>query len=199
MNVHTIHNSILNSCTYIISKKESTDAYLIDCGDIIPIRKYLEFNQLHLIGVFLTHGHYDHVYGLKELMLEYPDLQVCGTVEALNALSNSDRNMSYMYDIEDEYEIDPTKIIRIELSNESKITIFGNAVHCLYTPGHDIDCMSYLIGNNLFTGDAYNPEFEVYARWSTSNPVDARNNEIFLKSLVEKQKLILYPGHYKKS
>ena len=151
-----------------------------------------------LIGVFITHGHYDHIYGLEELLIKCPDKKVFGTAEAINALSNSDKNMSYMYDVEHEYEIEQSKINRIELSNDDRVTILGESVLCLFTPGHDVDCMSYLICDNLFTGDAYNPDFEVFAKWSNSNPIEAKINEDFLKNLVVNKKLNIYPGHYKK-
>ena len=42
MNVHIIQNTILNSCTYVISKNGCSEAYLIDCGDLNPIREYIE-------------------------------------------------------------------------------------------------------------------------------------------------------------
>lgn len=198
MEVHLIKNSILNSITYIISNNSCSEAYLIDCGDIKPIIEYIESKHLILIGVFITHGHYDHIYGLEELLIKYPDIKIFGTAEAINALSNSDKNMSYMYDLEHEYEIEQSKINRIELSNDDRVTILGESVLCLFTPGHDVDCMSYLICDNLFTGDAYNPDFEVFAKWSNSNPIEAKINEEFLKNLVVNKKLNIYPGHYKK-
>lgn len=198
MEVRLIKNSILNSITYIISNNSCSEAYLIDCGDIKPILKYIESKHLILIGVFITHGHYDHIYGLEELLIKYPDIKVFGTAEAINALSNSDKNMSYMYDLEHEYEIEQSKINRIELSNDDRVTILGESVLCLFTPGHDVDCMSYLICDNLFTGDAYNPDFEVFTKWSNSNHIEAKINEEFLKNLVVNKKLNIYPGHYKK-
>ena len=60
IDVHTIINSILNSCTYILFN-DSEDVYLIDCGETEPILNYLRNNKKVIKGIFLSHCHYDHI------------------------------------------------------------------------------------------------------------------------------------------
>lgn len=197
MKVTTIKNIVLQSCSYILWNENYKEVYIIDCGEVEPILQFVKQNNKKIAGVFLTHGHYDHVYGLKKLISNISNIKIYGTTEALDALSDSDRNMSYMYDIEEEYEIRPSDINRMDLTSQCLISILDTTVECICTPGHDVGCMTYLIGRNIFTGDSYNPDFEVFAKWNTSNQEQAVYNECFLRDLVEKQMLNVYPGHYK--
>ena len=72
MKIKRIINSIFTSNTYIVD--DSIDAVsLIDIGDIKPIKDYLNKEKKYVRFVFLTHTHYDHIYGIRELMKHYPD------------------------------------------------------------------------------------------------------------------------------
>lgn len=197
MNVEIINNEVLQSKTYILWDENHKDTYIVDCGDIGPILQFLRQHDKNLAGVLLTHGHYDHIYGLKDLISIYPNMKLMGTIHALEALGDSDKNMSYMYDIEEEYEISTNLVNKLVLSNDSNISLLGECLECIYTPGHDIDCMTYIIENKIFTGDSYNPDFDVFAKWKRSSFLEARNNETFLRELVDKRRLIVFPGHYK--
>ncbi len=46
------------------------------CGDETKIYDFLESNKKTPVAVFLTHGHFDHVAGLKSLKKYYPSLPV---------------------------------------------------------------------------------------------------------------------------
>lgn len=67
--IYKIKNVILQSCTYVIY--DCNEAYLIDCGDSSQILSFLRIHQLDLRGIFLTHCHYDHIYGLNDVLEEY--------------------------------------------------------------------------------------------------------------------------------
>lgn len=192
--VHTIVNEILQSCTYILTRKGEDRAYLIDCGDPSPIISYLEINNKSLKGVFLTHSHYDHIYGLNEIIEKYPDLDVYASENTFLGLADSDLNMSYLYTDED-FVVRVSKEHSFVVDEEINIVILGESVKCMATPGHDVDCMSYLIGNMLFTGDSYNPNSPVYTKWRNSDVDLALRNEAMLSQIVAEKRLIVYPGH----
>jgi len=48
---------------------------LVDIGDYAEIKEHF-LEQYSLQGVFLTHTHFDHIYGLNELLEDYPDVPV---------------------------------------------------------------------------------------------------------------------------
>ena len=67
MTIHRIVNSVFHSCTYIVYEEWSNDAFIVDCGDVQPIKEYLQRHNLKLAAVLLTHSHFDHIYGLPEI------------------------------------------------------------------------------------------------------------------------------------
>lgn len=192
--VHTIVNEILQSCTYILSKEGDADAYLIDCGDPTPIITLLEQNKKIVKGVFLTHAHYDHIYGLNDIIERYPDLDVYASERTFVGIEDSDLNMSYLY-TDDDFEVRVSKEHSIIVRDKTQTTAFGEIVECIATPGHDVDCISYQIANMLFTGDSYNPYSPVFTKWRNSDVGLALRNEAMLSQIVVEKSLIVYPGH----
>ena len=192
--VYTIVNDILQSCTYILTKQDERGAYLVDCGDIEPIISFIEENNLHLEGVLLTHCHYDHIYGLKDLLLKYPDIKVYAGENTFLGLENDDLSMSYLYS-DEEYIVDINKEQRVIAKENTIFNVLSEVVECIPTPGHDVDCMSYVIGRAIFTGDSYNPKSPVFTKWRNSDADEAIRSERLLKDLINNKHLIVYPGH----
>ena len=98
-----------------------------------------------------------------------------------------------MYDCGD-YVVQNARTIDIK---EYKQNIFGNKIIAFSTPGHDVDCLTYIIGDNIFTGDAYNPDFEVFTRWRRSSEKDASISIQKILNMVEEKHLKIFAGHYK--
>lgn len=194
MTVKTIHNEILQSCSYILAVEDTDECYLIDCGDIAPIVDYITLHNKHLKGIFLTHSHYDHIYGINKLLQLYPKITIYASKGTIEGLSDPDINLSYMYD-DGEYIVENITTIVIPPVG---ITILNkNAIIPLSTPGHDRDCTTYIIDNCIFTGDSYNPDFPVFTKWRRSNETDAEKSIATILQLVEEKHLTIYPGHYK--
>ena len=86
----------LQSNSYIIwnDKKE---AYLFDIGDIniSTIINFIKENNLNLNGLFLTHGHIDHIWGVDILINNYPNIIVYIGDNEKDYLENSEYNLSY--------------------------------------------------------------------------------------------------------
>ena len=194
MKVHKIINSILQSCTYILSNESSDKVCLIDCGDIEPILSYLKETGKAVESVYLTHAHYDHVFGLKDLISRYPDIKVLGNKETLEGLKDEDFTLSYLYD--EDFMLALNDNQKSPLIDKQSINVLGKEGYCISTPGHDVDCMSYVIGNMIFTGDSYNPNSEVFSKWSRSDVSLALHNERLIKSIIREKNLEAYPGHH---
>ncbi len=62
-----ILNALDDNYTYIIENKTLKKAIVIDVADGNIVNQFLEANQLKLEAVLLTHHHWDHVDGLKQL------------------------------------------------------------------------------------------------------------------------------------
>ena len=61
--------------TYLIHSDNSQDLYIVDCGDVQPIINYVHKYELTLRGIFLTHTHFDHIYGLNEVVSAFPQIR----------------------------------------------------------------------------------------------------------------------------
>ena len=74
--IHDITNTIFTSKTYILSKKGCEKAWLVDIGDVEPVLDYLKDRNLSIAGVFITHAHFDHIYGIVSLIEVFPNCKV---------------------------------------------------------------------------------------------------------------------------
>ena len=153
MYIHRIINSVFTSNTYILTS-EGPSAFLIDIGDVQPVKELLDNDGKVVKAVFLTHTHYDHIYGIRELIKAYPDCIIYTSSFGKEALGSDKLNFS-------RYHNDP--IVWTEnnisiLGEGDKIEITtGNVLEVLETPGHDKSCLTYKLGNDVFSGDSYIP------------------------------------------
>jgi len=136
-----------NSNTYLISDEAS--CIIIDPSNNVKIlKKYIEGKKL--LGVFLTHGHYDHFKVLEDVIRIY-NVPVYVHKKALEKLN--DPNLSYAKAFGyDKKTIVPLSLIRFVNSGE-KIILDKFSIYCMYTPGHTNCMMSYIIDDMMFTGD----------------------------------------------
>ena len=102
MNIHQIVNSVFTSNTYILSVEGKDGYVLIDIGDIAPIKQCVQEKCGTVQALFLTHTHYDHIYGIKDLLRLYPDCTVYTSSFGKEALGSDKLNFS-------RYHNDPVK------------------------------------------------------------------------------------------
>lgn len=148
-------NGKLTSKSYIIYKIGESKSWLVDIGDIDPIMVFLKEKRLTVEGVFLTHGHFDHFYGLQLLVEYFPNCKVYATAYTKRAIASEDLNLSYKLDNPIRYE----KNNVYEVKEGDEFTLFdGEAPMQVYElPGHNPGCMAMIVGDYIFTGDAYIP------------------------------------------
>ena len=65
----------------------------------------------------------------------------------------------------------------------------------LDTPGHDKSCLSYIVGDFLFSGDSYIPGERLIAIFPNSNKKDAQSS--YKRLLDLSKEYIICPGHGK--
>lgn len=191
ISVHTIINSILNSCTYILHSEEKY-VYLIDCGDVMPILDFARRNNKTVKGIFLTHCHYDHIYGVNQIIHHFPNTIIYGSKETIIGLKDPKINLSKYHG---ESMIILENAIINEISQSSEIQIFNQKITAIETPGHDTGCLSFQIKDMLFTGDSYIPNLPVFTKWKRSDKNKAIEIESKLKDMVITYNLFLYSGH----
>lgn len=190
-----IRNSLMQSCTYIVQEGTGQDCFLVDCGDSSAIIAYIQEQKWQLKGIFLTHCHFDHIYGINEVLSGFPDAVVYGSRETIAGLYDTRVNLS-LYN-----EMPYTVFSGIKagiISAQADVCICGRKLEILETPGHDTGCLSYRYGDFLFTGDSYIPFAPVFARGRRSDKILAKEHEKLLKEYAEVNHLQVLCGHYEK-
>lgn len=172
--IHDITNTIFTSKTYILSKKGEDKAWLVDIGDIEPVLSYLEERHLYVEGVFLTHAHFDHIYGLLSLLERFPKCKVYVNAYAKDALASEKLNLSKYHESPVAYS--GSNVIVLKEGDEMRLFDGEPAIHFYETPGHNPGCLTMVIGDVIFTGDAYIPGVGVNTIPPHSNKEQAKES-----------------------
>lgn len=176
---------------YVIYDENRMEAVVVDPADRgADIYEAITNAGLSVVGILLTHGHFDHIGGVSEL----------------KALSGS---KVYASALEREILLDPklnesidmggnvvTVTPDIELNDKEKFCLGGIEFEAISTPGHTAGGMSYYLKNEkvLFSGDTL---FEG-AVGRCDLPTGSMS--VIIKSIKEKlmilpDEVIVYPGH----
>ena len=178
--IYDITNSIFTSKTYILSKEGEDKAWLVDIGDVEPVLSYLKERNLVVEGVFLTHAHFDHIYGIEFLIKLFPECKVYCTEYAKEALASDKLNLSKYHGTPIRYSGDNVEMVH----DGEKMALFEDEpqIEFFETPGHNPGCLTMVMGDVVFTGDAYIPGVGVNTIPPHSNKVQANTSlEIILK------------------
>jgi len=122
----------MQNFAYLIGEKE---AAIVDPGwDIDKLLAAAKKHDLNVNKILLTHNHYDHINGVKQLF---------------------DATDSTIYiHTEDAMEIQKLGIEKFKtIKNNEVINIGKIKVKVFHTPGHSAGSVCYLVDNKLITGD----------------------------------------------
>lgn len=188
MTIKRIQNTVLNSNTFILLDECSADCWLVDIGDIAPVMEVIENRQVK--GVFLTHTHYDHIYGINKLVELFPECIVYTSQHGKEGLYSDNLNFSRYHDNPITFH---GKHIEV-LEDGDEISIFPYVIlKAIYTPGHDWSCMNYYTDELIFTGDSYIPNIKVVTSFPKSNKIEAQVSMDRILKLSRTRNI--YPGH----
>jgi glyoxylase-like metal-dependent hydrolase (beta-lactamase superfamily II) len=165
----------LANYNYLLGDRATGEAAIIDPSDqAAPLLEELKKHQLKLSAVLLTHGHYDHVGGVKELTKKL----------AIPVYLSEHESLFYT----------PRCKGLARTGDGEKIMVGSLEVECLHTPGHTPGCQCFLAAGNLFTGDT----LFIDAIGRTDLP--GGNARDMVKSLQRIKTLpddtIIWPGHH---
>lgn len=187
LRVLTHVNTVFTSVSYIILDDVGKCCWIIDVGDYDDIRELICGYQLK--GVLLTHVHYDHIYGLNTLLADFPSVPVYTNLNGRNSLYSPSDNLSAYHDVNFVLATDNVIVV-----GEGDSIRMGEESLVVYeTPGHDYSCLTFQLGDYLFTGDAYIPGVKVYTKLQNGNKEDAERSLHRIKEMAVK--IYLMPGH----
>lgn len=190
IHVEYIVNSVFTSRTYILTTENSEYVWLVDCGDFDKVLELIGWRKI--TGVLLTHSHFDHIYGLNELIKEYPKAAIYTNDFGYEALVHPKLNISKYHTEYEDFMLSGRSGVRI-LSEGSDLELFGQKVDVYETPGHDPSCLTYRVDNIVFTGDSYIPGVKTIASFPNSNKTKAIESKKKIVTIADG--CIVYSGH----
>lgn len=190
LTVDFITNKVLHSRTYILCKENSNCVWLVDCGDTDRVLE--KVGDKIVEGVLLTHTHSDHIYGLEELIKRYPSVKVYTNAEGVEALKSPKLNLSHYHSEYPDISIDTPNNVCV-LKEGDELFVLGNLVKVYETPGHSPTCLTYIIEDKAFTGDAYIPGVKVFTGFPHANKQQATLSVERILKLASNHQIM--PGH----
>jgi glyoxylase-like metal-dependent hydrolase (beta-lactamase superfamily II) len=187
--IHRIVNGKWSENCYIVSNKHN-QAIIIDPGGNFNLMcDYLKENNLSLSAIINTHGHFDHVVSVADLVKKHQcPFYLHSNDERLLKSANL-----YMTLFEGEEKIG-IPLVDFHLDNITLPLIIDDfEIQVLFSPGHTEGSVCFLIESALFTGDTLLK--------NTIGRIDlpGANKEKLSKSLQMLSKLNgsldVYPGH----
>lgn len=142
--VTKINGKLLGSNLYII--KNDNQALIVDAGaSVKEIKQHLTGEKV--VGVLLTHLHFDHSLFLKEICAEF-ECNAFVSKHAKSFLKNpNDITLANAFGVQVEL---PNSF---EWVSDGMLTIGEFNLTAFLTPGHSPDSACFLIGSMLFCGD----------------------------------------------
>lgn len=170
-------NKVFGSVTYRLGD------VVVDPGDS------LIFDDVR--AVLLTHAHFDHIYGLNELLKRSPDARVFTNSSGARLLLNARKNLSFYHG--SPFVIDrPENIVTID--DDTSLEAWGlGHIRAYQTPGHHPSCITWAAGSHLFSGDAYIPGIKTPTNLPGGNRALAEDSLSLILELACGR--ILHPGH----
>lgn len=136
----------LENC-YIVYN-DLKQSIIIDPGsNYDEIIDFVKQKDLNVLGVLLTHGHYDHIFSCKKLQ----ELGYKIYISKFDEIMCSDVNLNFAKSCGEVVESFIPDFLISE--NEEHLALGAFEIKILHTPGHSKGGLSYIIENHLFSGD----------------------------------------------
>ncbi len=135
----------IDNNNYLIIDEQSKEAALVDCSAVDKdIEDSLNEEGAKLKYILLTHGHFDHVAGIRP----NSDVKVVMNKEDLGWLNKTNQYLPM-------FGMPEMTIPSIDIFvNDGDILKLGNLeIKVLHTPGHTPGGVCYLVDEKLFSGD----------------------------------------------
>ncbi len=140
-------NALLTN-TYFVTDEQTNETMIIDpAWESTDITDYIDQNGLRVVAVLLTHGHFDHICGVR--MLKERGIKVIAPEKEKELLGDVKMNLSERFR-------HPVSVIPDEtVKDGDEIVVAGFKIRVIETPGHTSGsvCYEFTEYNVIFTGD----------------------------------------------
>ena len=189
LRIKRISNDVFTSNTYLLFDNQHPYCWLIDIGDYDKVEEVIS-PKMEIRGLFLTHTHFDHTYGINALHRVHPNCKIYTSAYGAEALYDDRKNFSRYHEAAFTYEGENITVI----GEGSMIELYPGILMKVYvTPGHCPSCLTFEVENYLFTGDSYIPGVKVVTKLPKGDQVMARQS--LEKIILLSNGKTICPGH----
>ncbi len=189
-----VNEPVASNCYILTSSKAKGKCIIIDPGSESNEKLFCVLNHESLIPqyIILTHEHFDHCWGVNDLLVKYPKTVLIGNARCINAIGSEKHNCSVFYDNTTSFTI---KAVHFNIvKNGDSIDWNNNIIRFMETPGHTKGSICIQIDNSIFTGDTVIPNVKTITKLPSGSKVDLFNSISSLKNLVGLN-IKGFPGH----
>lgn len=161
MNIQPFFDPQTYTLTYLVYDEQSKDALVIDpvldyepgasktsTESVEKVARQIDALGLNLHYVFETHAHADHLSGSQYLRDRFAAKVAVGA-----RITEVQETFKGFFDLPKDFAVDGSQFDRL-LTDGEKVDAGSLSVKVLFTPGHTPACISLVIGDAVFTGDA---------------------------------------------
>ena len=166
-----LFDSTSSTYTYLLASRHGGEALLID-PVLERVDRYIQLLKeldLRLVKAIDTHLHADHITGLEALRERTRCITVMG-------------------------EQTKADVVSIRVGDGDRVGIEGLSLEALYTPGHTDDSYSYIMPDQVFTGDTLLIRGTGRTDFQNGDP-RAQYDSLFGRLLKLPEETMVYPAH----
>lgn len=146
-------NSPVPSNTYLVSKENTHSCIVVDPGskEEPELMTYIKEKGLIVDYILLTHEHFDHCWGVNELIEKTEAKVICTQSCKDKVMQPSNYFNKFYFNSEEEYSVNRVDSVVEDL--EYTMDWNGTNIRFIETKGHSPGGMCISIEKTLFTGD----------------------------------------------
>ena len=150
MNIANIPVGFLGTNCYIVSVDSGACAVIDPGAQPEKIITYLDGKGLKAEYILLTHGHHDHIGGVKKLMEAYPDAKLRIGENDIEMLDDTKKSLALdRYDESEHFLLEKAE----PLHDGDELTLGDLTIRVVATPGHTKGGVCYVCDDAIFSGD----------------------------------------------
>ena len=134
---------------YFLYREDTKECLIIDPGyEADKIEAYVQKKQLHVAGILLTHGHFDHITAADEVRKKF-QTKIYASGKEKELMADPRMNVSVMMGESVSLKAD------VWLEDGQELEMLGETMRCILTPGHTGGgiCFYFPKACMLFSGD----------------------------------------------
>lgn len=175
---------------YFLYREDTKECLIIDPGyEADKIEAYVQKKQLHVAGILLTHGHFDHITAADEVRKKF-QTKIYASGKEKELMADPRMNVSVMMGDSVSLKAD------VWLEDGQELEMLGETMRCILTPGHTGGGMCFYFPKAcmLFPGDTLFQESVGRTDFPTGSSRELIRS-VREKLLVLPEAVRVYPGH----